>query len=111
MSLKAIRNHIIFQFEDEVSLGRGRMFGQGGFKETTNWGFELTFAHHDHAEALTKARVAKIIAVGHEAARDFKVGDRILIEPTMWSTHFMYEDEPYWRTDSSKVIGFWEEAA
>ena len=110
-ALKAIRNHIIFQFDDEVVRGKGQMFGQGGFKETTEWGFELTFAHHDHQEALNKARKATIVSVGHEAARDFKPGDKIIIEPTMWSTHFMHEGEPYWRTDSTKVIGFWEEAA
>lgn len=106
--LKAIRNHIIFQFDEEVVLGKGKT-GSGGFVEKTDWGFELPYINHD--VDLKRARVATIVAVGHEAERDFKPGDKIVIEPMMWSTHFKYEDQLYWRTDAEKVIGFWQEAA
>lgn len=103
--LRAIRNHLIFQFVDEVRLKSGEM-NEGGFIETTDWGFRMS---QNHQLDTTKAREAVVTHVGHEAADEFKVGDRILIEPTMWTTYFMDEGQPYWRTDATKVIGFYEE--
>ena len=103
--LRAILNHIIFQFVDDVRLKHGEM-SEGGFTETTDWGF---FMSQDHQRDTQLPRAGIVHCVGSQAADDFKAGDLILIEPTMWTTHFMYEDQPYWRTDATKVIGFLEE--
>jgi hypothetical protein len=102
--LRAIRDHIIFTFVDEVRLRSGEM-KQGGFIETTDWGFRMD---QNHQLDTTKARPANVTHVGPEAADDVKVGDVILIEPTMWTTVFMYEGTPYWRTDLTKLIGIYE---
>ena len=99
-SIKAIKNHIIFQFEDEIvrktDTGRDRL----QFAESTNWGFEVS----SYDEGTKVPRWGTVKSVGHEVKSDIAVGSRILIEALAWTEALVFNGEPIWRTDESKVL-------
>lgn len=99
MELKAIKNHIIFKFEDDVINGK--------FNETNDWGFVIAASHNDDA-TIKGVRWGVPVSVGPDAEVDgivpFKT--RILIEPLMWSEGFDFEGQRLWRTDTTRVMGF-----
>jgi co-chaperonin GroES (HSP10) len=90
--IKALNDSIIFTFEDAVRNGQ--------FMEQTASGLYLGFVKEESAQA---ARYGRVKAVGHKV-RDVKVGDRILIEPLMWSDAFKVENQKFWRTTEEKVL-------
>lgn len=95
--LRAIYNHVVFQFEDELATSKGVK----QFKSETNWGFEIR-ADFDHA---TKApRWGIVVAVGPHVCDDIKEGMRILIEPLKWTEGVEHEGVSYWRTDDEHVL-------
>lgn len=103
MSVKAIRNYIIFQFErDRVrsnSGGRERV----QFEEKTDWGFDLGSAEQSFDKASKEPQWGIITAIGPEV-RDLEVGNRVLIEPLKWTVGVDDDGETYWRTDESCVL-------
>ena len=102
MTIRAIRNHILFQFVDEVKNINGKM----GFAETTDWGFEISAASGSQAfdDSSKRARFGVVKSVGHEVPKDIQPGMVILIEPLKWTNAISYNNEKYWRTDSDHVL-------
>lgn len=90
--LELIKDSIIFAFEDKVV--------NGNFVETSASGIYLG---RDKHRAVNEPRWARVVAVGPEAY-DVKRGDRILIEPTMWTEGMVHDGVTLWRTIEKHVI-------
>lgn len=91
--MRAILNHIVFQFNEEVDA-------KGFFKKTTSWGLEIRGHVDDSAKS---PRWVTVISVGPDC-KYVKPGDQILVKPLMWSVRFTYDDVQYWRTDETKLV-------
>lgn len=98
--IKAIRNHIIFQFED--SIVRKNEYGKQRkqFEDKTDWGFEMS----SYDDGTKSPRWGIVVSVGHEVFDDIQVGTKILIEPLKWTESVQYDGESFWRTDDSCVL-------
>lgn len=90
--IKALHDSIIFSFNDAIANGR--------FMEKTESGLYLGFVKEESASA---ARYGEVIAVG-SLVTSVQVGDKILIEPLMWSDAFVIDGVKYWRTVEEKVL-------
>lgn len=89
-----IKNSVLFQFEDEVRAGR--------FQDVSAAGIILGSAVKNQTDV---ARWGRVVAIGPDVS-DVNVGDRILIEATMWTSDITTEDDVrLWRTDDTKIIG------
>lgn len=100
MKLRAIKNHIIFHFEDEIvrksDTGRDRT----QFAESTEWGFEIS----NYDEGTKKPRWVTVLSIGPAVSEEIEVGSRILVEALAWTEAIKFEGVSYWRTDESKVM-------
>lgn len=97
MKIRAIRNRIIFQFLDEVSL-------KGQFDEGKQQGIIVL---GDHDKSAKTSRWAKIISLGPECSDELRADDcEILIENLRWTEGAMYEGEKYWMTDETQLLGY-----
>ena len=98
-SLRAIKNHVIFQFEDETTNrdNLGKSLGQ--FSETTDWGFEVS----SYDESAKKHRWGTVISAG-PLAYDIEVGMRVLVEPLCWTTGVKFQTEMFWRTTVEHIV-------
>jgi len=98
-NLRAIQNHVIFQFEDETT--RKDNFGKslGQFCETTDWGFEVSI----YDESAKKPRWATVISAGPKA---YGVTEnmRVLVESLKWTSSVKFQGELYWRTDMENIL-------
>lgn len=99
--LKAIRNHIVFQFVDEEI----KHMGVNQFEESTNWGFKYVRVD----ESTGRARWITVVSVGHEVPEEIQPGMRVLVDNLKWSPGFEHDFETYWRTDSDHILGVDEE--
>lgn len=104
-SIKAIKNHIIFQFEDEIVRKSDAGQTRSQFSETTDWGFEIS----SYDEGTKMPRWGSVTACGPAVTEDIKIGSRILIEPLQWTEAIEFEGASYWRTNESKVIALDED--
>jgi hypothetical protein len=104
-AIKAIRNHIVFRFENSIAkkTSSGKRVKQ--FEEVTDWGFEIS----SYDEGTKAPRWGIVISVGHEVIDDIQVGSRILIEPLAWTEGVEVDDITYWRTDDAKVMAIDED--
>ena len=98
-SIKAIRNHIIFQFEREVVRKSDNGYTRNQFKDTTDWGFEI----NSYDESSKEPQWGIALSVGSEV-EEVKVGDRILVEALQWTEGIDTDDGKVWRTDETKVM-------
>lgn len=105
VSIKAIRNHVIFQFEDAIVRKSDHGKQRKQFEEKTDWGFQLS--NYDDGAKTPKWGI--VIAVGREVIPDIQVGSRILIEPLQWTEAIELEGESYWRTDDQKIMAIDED--
>jgi hypothetical protein len=96
--LKALHNHIIFQFEQ----GMTRHMGVKQFQEKEDWGLEYVAVD----DSTSKPRWVRVIAVGHKCDPVIKPGMRILVENLKWTKEVEFEGELYARTDDSVVLGW-----
>jgi co-chaperonin GroES (HSP10) len=92
MRLRAIKNHIIFQFIDEVD-------SKGQFVETTKWGFVIPGQFDNSAKS---PRWGIVKEVGPEV-KHVKVGQQVLINALKWTAGFKLDGVRNWRTDESQV--------
>lgn len=104
-NIKAIRNHIVFQFED--SIVRKSSFGKERkqFGEKTDWGFEMS----DYDDGTKAPRWGIVVSIGHEVTSDVQIGDKILIDALKWTESVQLNGESYWRTDDSCVLAIDED--
>ena len=96
MILKPIRNHIVFQFENEKT----KHMNVNQFLETTDWGFNFVRSN----EGVESPRWARVIAVGDECDAEIQPGSRICIDSLKWTLEFNVGSDVYWRTDSDQVL-------
>jgi co-chaperonin GroES (HSP10) len=95
MKIKAIRNHIIFEFLDGLN-------SQNQFTQTTESGIHV--AGHFDASAK-EPRWARILAVGPDVDDDLRAPNcEILIENLRWTEGVVYQGKKYWRTDENQVL-------
>ena len=94
--LRAIRNHILFQFEDDYTYH----MGVRQFDSKTDWGFSVVRSD----ESTQDPRWVRIVAVGPKVPEDLKPGMRVLVEPLKWTKAVMFEGEEYARTDSDCIL-------
>jgi len=98
--IKAIRNHVIFKFEDSIAKKSDHGSTRRQFEEVTDWGFEMS----SYDDGAKKPRWGIVVSVGHEVTCDVHVGSRILIEALQWTEAMEVEGVPYWRTDDYQIM-------
>ncbi len=92
MELSAIKNHILFEFSDQVV--------NKAFANKTTWGFTVL----DRNEDVKMSRWGKVLAKGPDTNPEINVDDYILIEPLAWTTKVTINKKNYWMTNDSKVM-------
>jgi co-chaperonin GroES (HSP10) len=94
--IRALHNHIIFEFEDPVTA-------KGEFEETQHKsGIYLKGGFEKSAKS---PRWATILNVGPDCDH-VCVGDRILIPALRWTEGIKFQDRRYWKTDESQIVGY-----
>lgn len=97
MTVAAIRNHIIFEFLDNID-------SRNQFTETTGAGIHVV-GHFD--DSAKNARWAKVLATGpHVDEQLCGPNCEILIENLKWTEGVNYNGKKYWRTDDRQVLAF-----
>lgn len=100
MSVRAIHDHIVFQFEDLGTRQTSYNQTREQFKHVTDWGFEYS----DFDESLNMARWVNVIAVGKDVDPEIRVGDRILVDALKWTESVEDGKTPYWKTTNDHVL-------
>lgn len=96
MKIRALHNHIIFQFLDKIDA-RGR------FIHETQSGFLIQGPRED--DSAKSPRWAKVVCLGPDCTEDLRVANcEILIEPLQWTLGAKFEGQTYWKTDESKIL-------
>lgn len=101
--LKAIKNHIIFQFTD----AKVKHMGVNQFQEKTEGG--LIYTSSD--KSTSSPRWGKVVCAGPEVRCHLPEGTMILIENLKWTTEFSFGGKPYHRTDTDCLLGIDKEAS
>ena len=97
--LRPLHDQILFRFEERIVTNDQ---GIKMFETTSNAGI-VVMGNID--ESTKAAKWGKVIAIGNSVTQ-VEVGDRILIEPLMWTEGIKIEyEETFWKTDETKVIG------
>ncbi len=96
-NLRCPKSRILFQFYEGVS--------GGSFDNKTDWGFNIKKPTQD----ILSPRWATVKVVGKDV-KYVVPGQYILIEPSMWTIGFTYNDEKYWATAEEKLIAVSDEA-
>lgn len=97
-NIKAIYNHIVFQFLDRVNT-------RGIFEESSMAGSIIMIGDHD--KSAKQPRWAKIISLGPDCSDVLRhEGCEILIDALRWSPGIKYNDEFLWRTDENQLLGY-----
>ena len=98
MNVRAIYNHILFQFLDRVD-------NKGQFEEAKSFGGIILNSSHD--ESAKNARWAKIISLGPDCSDELRVpGCEILIDNLRWTPGIKHDGEFLWRTDENQLLGY-----
>jgi len=104
--LQAIRNNILFQFEQgNLDVVSGNQRSQA-FQERTDWGFEF----HSFDESTNTPRWGRVMEVGPEVTDDIQVGMRILIDALQWTTHIIHNGEKIWMTNENSILAYDEDS-
>lgn len=101
MKPNAIRNHILFQFTDEVN-------SRGEFREEQSIGGIHLLSGFD--TSIKTSRWAKIISLGPDCSDELKRNrtGTILIENLKWTIGVRFSNETFWRTDEDQVLAYQE---
>lgn len=87
------RNNIIFQFVDDVKNGH--------FVDQRNSGIIVDLGNsHDRSGKFCRVGVVHSAGVGVDGITP---GEKILINPLMWTEGFTFEGEKYWMTIKEHV--------
>lgn len=102
MSIRAIKNHILFTFIDELN-------SVGWFKEGESKGGIALLANH--SDSAGKSRWANIVSLGPDCTSELKPEHQILIENLQWTDGVNYKpdgitNQKIWRTDDSKILAY-----
>lgn len=99
MQLTAIRDHIVFQFIDKITIDNRFV------RENTETGLYLGASFDESAKT---ARWAKVLAIGPDADRIFLRPDiEVLIEALKWTEAANIPNVgKVWRTDQKQILGY-----
>ena len=95
MSITAIKNHIVFQFVDPVN-------SRGEFEEATTEGGIYIKGGFD--KSAKSPRWAIATSVGKEC-KQVQAGDKFLLPALRWTEGVKHEDQFFWKTDETQVVG------
>lgn len=94
MTLRPLRNVVLFQFMDDTSGSRGR------FSERTTGSIIIPVL--DSTQHKTN-RWGRVVAVGPEVD-GVEPGDFVLIEALQWTRGTVLEEQKLWKTDDTKIL-------
>lgn len=98
MNIRAIHNHIIFQFLDRVNT-------KGEFEEERTKGGIIIQSHFDLSAKTS--RWAKIISLGPDCSDVLRQdGCEILIENLKWTKGVPLDNQMVWRTDEDQLLAY-----
>ena len=96
-NLRALKNGIVFQFEESIKHGK-----KDTFNEVSEGGIYIGGSFDATAN---KARWAVVVAVGDEIIDEAIVpGARVFIDALKWTNGFEFEGETYWKTDEDHIL-------
>jgi co-chaperonin GroES (HSP10) len=96
MSITAIKNHIVFQFIDPVNT-------KGEFEEGASAGGIYIKGGYDRSAKLP--RWAMVTSAGGKCEH-VKVGDLVLIPALRWTEGVKHDDQYFWKTDETQIVGY-----
>lgn len=99
IELRPLNNKIIFTFTQDTT---GNMF-----REQTKFGIAII---ENKDKQLKSARWGKVMQVGKTVSEEIAIGQYILIEPLMWTTHLEHDGVKFWVTSEEKVLAVADEA-
>lgn len=98
MKLRAIHNHIVFQFVDNVTFN-------GRFEEGQSAGGIVLLESHD--SSAKAPRWGKVVSLGPKCSEQLRTpGCEILIDALRWSIGVDYNGQKLWRTDEDQLLGY-----
>ena len=101
-TIKALKNHVIFKFEQgTVKYAEGNS-SSTAFQEQTAWGFEFK----NFGESAERPRWGTVLSVGPDTDPVIKSGMRILIENLKWTNGLPFNGETIWRTDDKFILAY-----
>jgi co-chaperonin GroES (HSP10) len=99
MSITAIKNHIVFQFVDPVN-------SKGEFEEAVSEGGLYIKGGFD--KSAKSPRWAIAMSVGKECEY-VQAGDKFLVPALRWTEGVKHEDQFFWKTDETQVVGVYRD--
>ena len=93
MTLRPLSNSILFEFLDRTGGAAG------AFSERTRSGLIIPKTQ----STQRKERWGRVLYLGPDV-EGVQIGEFILIEPLMWTTHETFEGQKIWKTNSEKVL-------
>jgi co-chaperonin GroES (HSP10) len=96
MKIRAVHNHIIFQFEDAVTAAgefeeanhKSGLYIKGGFEKSAK-----------------SPRWATVVNTGPDCEH-VRVGNKILIPALRWTEGVKFEGQRFWKTDETQLAGY-----
>ena len=99
-TLRLIKNHIVFQFEDGITRRTDTGRNRAQFTEETEWGFEIS----SYDEGTKHPRWVIVKYVGPDVKEKIVPGMKILVDAMKWTEGVMFNGELLSRTDESHVL-------
>lgn len=94
--ITALKNHIVFQFEEELDRGH--------FDRSTSWGLKVVASVDESAK---ESRWGVVVAAGPECSPEISTpGTAIFIDALRWTPGVTHNGQTYWKTDETQVIGY-----
>lgn len=99
MKLRALHNHIIFQFVDEVDAK-----GQFVPKYDKVSGTSLILRSH-YDDSAKSPRWVNIVALGPDCTDEVsRPGIQLLVDALKWTRGAKFNGQTYWRTDETQIL-------
>ena len=99
MILKPLGIRFTFKFVDKVVRKTDMDKTRTQFEETTESGFTIS----SYDEGAKMPRWVIVMDCGPDV-KEFKSGDKVLIEPLKWSEAIEFDSELFWYSDESVVL-------
>lgn len=99
MILKPLGLRFTFKFVDKVVVRTDLDKRRTQFEETLDSGFTIS----SYDESAKKSRWVKVMDCGPEV-KEFKSGDKVLLEPLKWSEAIDFDLDTFWYSDETVVM-------
>lgn len=95
-NVKAILDHVIFQFHDKVHKGQ--------FTQEKIGSIIMANKGKDHTTDGAYSRIVTVVDVG-PLCKDVSIGDVVVVEKLQWTPAFKVGEESFWRTSEKFILG------